>query len=243
MPIVMNVIKDSLLKLVLLLSVVFVVSCEEYLPDGELFGTDEYVPSGAINGHGYVDLGLSVKWATCNVGASTPEECGGYYAWGETEEKDNYEWSTYKWANGTNRTITKYCTSSYYGTVDKKKILDAADDVAHVKWGGSWRMPTEDEQNELLNNCTLTWTTLNGIIGCKLTSTKNGNCIFLPVTGEYTETVIKRSQHGYYWPSSLCNNHDDFASCLYFGDDNTLSVNRVGIISRYCGHTVRPVCE
>ena len=90
-----------------------------------------------------VDLGLSVKWASCNVGATTPEDCGDYYAWGEIEEKENYDWSTYKWCNGSYDTQTKYCTNSSYGTVDNKTTLDLEDDVAHVKWGGSWRMPTK----------------------------------------------------------------------------------------------------
>ena len=100
------------------------------------------------NGHEYVDLGLpsGLKWATCNVGASSPEVYGGYYAWGETEEKSSYSWSTYKWCNGSYDTMTKYCTSSSYGTVDNKTTLDPQDDVAHVKWGGRWRMPTLEEQ-------------------------------------------------------------------------------------------------
>ena len=89
-------------------------------------------------GHEYVDLGFpsGLKWATCNVGANNPWEYGGYYAWGETEEKSNYDWSTYKWCNGSKDTMTKYCTDSSYGTVDNKTVLEPEDDVAHVKWGG-----------------------------------------------------------------------------------------------------------
>ena len=107
-----------------------------------------------INGHEYVDLGLpsGLKWATCNVGAASPEEYGGYYAWGETEEKEYYSWGTYKYFyfdENRNYSITKYCTESDYGIVDDKIILEPEDDVAHVKWGGTWRMPTETDFDEL----------------------------------------------------------------------------------------------
>ena len=96
-------------------------------------------PDSIHNGHEYVDLGLpsGTKWATCNVGASSPEDYGEYYAWGETETKSTYDWRTYKWCKGSNDTMTKYCTSSSSGTVDNKTVLDPEDDVAHVKWGGS----------------------------------------------------------------------------------------------------------
>jgi hypothetical protein len=132
--------------------------------------------------HEYVDLGLSVKWATCNVGATKPEEYGDYFAWGETTPKDAYDWSTYKWCNGGPSTQTKYCTNSSYGTVDNKTTLDLSDDAACANWGGSWRMPTRAEQDELRNNCTWTWTTQNGVNGYKVTGT-NGNSIFLPAAG------------------------------------------------------------
>ena len=95
-----------------------------------------------------IDLGLSVKWASCNVGATAPEGYGDYYAWGETDTKSDYSWSTYIWCNGSGRTLTKYCTDSSYGNVDNKITLDSDDDVAHVEWGGSWRMPTLDEIKE-----------------------------------------------------------------------------------------------
>ncbi|MBO7112331.1 MAG: hypothetical protein J6V75_00065, partial [Bacteroidaceae bacterium] len=127
--------------------------------------------------YAYVDLGLSVKWATCNVGASKPEEYGDYYAWGETEPKTTYDWSTYKWCKGSSATMTKYCNNSSYGNngfTDTKTTLDPEDDVAHVKWGGNWRMPTISEFEDLINNCTWTWTTQNGVNGYKVTSKKSG---------------------------------------------------------------------
>ena len=132
------------------------------------------------NGHEYVDLGLSVKWATCNVGASKPEEYGDYFAWGETQPKDYYDWSTYKWCNGSYDTLTKYNTNSSDGTVDNKTTLDLSDDAARANWGGSWRMPTSAEQDELCNNCTWTCTKINGVEVYKVTSNINGNFIFLP---------------------------------------------------------------
>ncbi len=96
-----------------------------------------------------VDLGLSVKWAGWNIGATAPEEYGDYYAWGETTTKSNYSWSTYIWCKGNDSTITKYCTNSKYGTVDKRTILEPSDDVAYVKWGGSWRMVCPPMQNKM----------------------------------------------------------------------------------------------
>lgn len=128
-----------------------------------------------------VDLGLSVKWATCNVGANSSEGYGGYYAWGETEEKNDYSIETYKWSNG-DYYFTKYCTDSKYGIVDGKSTLCLEDDVAHVKWGGNWRIPTYQEMYELLEKCTWTWTSFNGVNGCIVTG-PSGNSIFLPAAG------------------------------------------------------------
>ena len=154
--------------------------------------------------HEYVDLGLSVKWATCNVGATKPEEYGDYFAWGETQPKSNYDWSTYKYCNGSYKTLTKYNNSSSYGTVDNKTTLDLSDDAARANWGGSWRMPTRAEQDELRNNCTWTWTTQNGVNGYKVTSKSNGNSIFLPAAGYRDDSSLNNAgSTGYYWSSSL----------------------------------------
>ena len=185
-----------------------------------------------------VDLGLSVKWATCNVGASKPEEYGGYYAWGETEEKSNYDWSTYKWCNGSEDIMTKYCTDSSDGTVDNKTVLDPEDDVAHVKWGGSWRMPSLAEQKELFNNCSWTWTTLNGVTGYRVTG-PNGNSIFLPNAGVRDGTDVYYRDGSGFWSSSLYS-----YSCLFaYGlciHDGTYDWYRC---KRFCGVSVRPVCD
>ena len=119
----------------------------------------------------YVDLGLSVKWATCNVGATKPEEYGDYFAWGEVEPKNNYSLSTYKYCNGTNNSMTKYSAKNDVNRgefYDNKIVLGPEDDAATVNWGGEWRMPTKEEQDELRNKCTWEWTILNGVQGYAL---------------------------------------------------------------------------
>ena len=186
-----------------------------------------------------VDLGLSVKWATFNVGATRPEEYGGYYAWGETEEKEDYSLETYKWCNGSEYTMTKYCTSSSYGTVDNKTVLDPEDDVAHVKWGGDWRMPTKEEQDELRNNCSWERTALDGVNGYKVTG-PNGNSIFLPAAGYRDGTDVGgRGYGGNYWSNSLYGYN--YSACyLYFDDDG---YGWSYFYYRSYGRSVRAVCE
>ena len=196
--------------------------------------TTEEIPEGAA-----VDLGLSVYWASCNVGAESPEDYGGYYAWGETEEKSIYSWSTYKWCNGSDDTMTKYCTSSFYGTVDNKTTLDLSDDVAHVKWGGSWRMPTLGEINELCNKCSWEWTEVNGVNGYKVTG-PNGNSIFLPAAGFRDDGVVcYRGSLGYYWSSTLNSSGSNNAYCLDFNS----SYRGWSSYNRFNGRTVRPVTD
>ena len=196
--------------------------------------------TGTANGHEWVDLGLSVKWATCNVGASKPEEYGNYYAWGETTPKDYYGWSTYKWCKGSATTLTKYNTRSSYGTVDNKTVLELADDAARANWGGAWRMPTDAEWTELRENCTWTWTTKNGVNGYEVKSNINGNSIFLPAAGCRIDDVLSGAgNRGDYWSSSLGTDNPDFAWYVGFGSDD---VGR-SYYNRCCGLSVRPVCE
>lgn len=184
-----------------------------------------------------VDLGLSVKWACCNVGASSPEEYGGHYAWGETEEKSDYDWNAYKWCKDWN--MTKYCTDSSRGTVDGKTLLEPSDDVAHVKWGGSWRMPTLDEINELRSNCTWKWTSQNGVNG-QLVTGPNGNSIFLPAAGcRYGTDLDGRGSYGSYWYATLYEYDCYSAYGLNFYDGG----HRWFDYRRYYGHSVRPVTE
>ncbi len=186
----------------------------------------------------YVDLGLSVKWATCNVGATSPEEYGNYYAWGETEPKTTiYTWATYKWCNGSEDTLTKYCTSSSRGTVDNKTVLDPEDDAAAVNWGGAWRMPTDAEWTELRENCTWTWTTKNGVNGYEVKGT-NGNSIFLPAAGyRYGGFLYDAGSDGSYWSSSL---YTDGPSRALDVDIRSDGVYRNDYL-RFCGQSVRPV--
>ena len=109
------------------------------------YGEEKEFKTKGDEGERWVDLGLSVLWAAYNVGASSPEEYGGYYAWGETENKTIYNWNTYKWCMGDYTNITKYGESSTYGIIDYKRVLELDDDAAHVNWGGNWRMPTAEE--------------------------------------------------------------------------------------------------
>ncbi|MGM9818570.1 MAG: hypothetical protein ACI30B_06280 [Paludibacteraceae bacterium] len=191
-----------------------------------------------MNGHEYVDLGLSVKWATCNVGATSPEEYGNYYAWGETTTKRTYNWSTYKWCNGTKDTQTKYCTQSNYGRVDNKTVLDPADDAARANWGGVWRMPTDAEWTELRTKCTWTWTTRNGVKGYTVKSNINGNSIFLPAAGCRSSDVLDNAGYlGNFWSSSLGTDYPGIAWDVNFGSDYVLRGSR----DRYYGQSVRPV--
>ena len=186
-----------------------------------------------------IDLGLSVKWASCNVGATEPWEYGGYYAWGETEEKSDYYWDTYKYCNRSYDSMIKYCTSSSFGIVDNKTTLEPGDDVASVKWGGSWRMPTRAEQDELCNNCTWEWTTLNGVYGYRVTG-PNGNSIFLPAAGYRIVTEVRyQGSYGNYWSSSLSSYDCNYAYYLYFNSSGYDWYSNY----RYYGRSVRPVCE
>lgn len=213
-----------------------IISCGD--ENEEIEPSSNKEASGKVKGHEYVDLGLSVKWATCNVGASSPEEYGDYYAWGETKTKDVYDWNTYKWCQGSENTLTKYCTDNWDGMVDNKTILESSDDVAHVKWGGSWRMPTDEEMIELRENCTWTWITQNGKNGRKVTG-PNGHSIFLPAAGfRYNSSLNSAGSYGYCWSSSLNTSYSYGAYFLGFDSDN---VNR-GNLNRYYGLSVRPVC-
>ena len=187
------------------------------------------------NGHEYVDLGLSVKWATCNVGAESPEECGTYFQWGETNEDKVCDWSTYKWCNGYYSDLTKYNEN------DNITTIELCDDAASVNWGGAWRMPTSAEWKELLNNCTWKQTNKNGTSGYIITAT-NGNSIFLPFAGYLMDgAVYGKIKYGFYWSSSL---NTENLRCAYRLDVRSNSAY-LGINStnRDEGQSVRPVCK
>jgi hypothetical protein len=205
--------------------------------------TDNICPD---NNHPHaIDLGLPscTKWCCMNVGASSPEQYGGYYAWGETSEKSVYNHVTYSYLNGQDINGDGYYDNGYY---DKNvsvvnigsDIAGTSYDVAHVRMGGSWRMPSFAQQQELMNNCTLTSTQQNGVYGMLVTG-KNGGQLFLPAAGyRWNSGLDLAGSHGYYWSSSLSPDHDYAACGLYFGS---------GYIGWYydgrgCGHSVRAVC-
>lgn len=190
--------------------------------------------SEKINGHEVVDLGLSVKWATCNIGSSSWVDQGDYFAWAETStkseyEKENYKWGDpyyNKWGDFSGIKYIKYCTDSNYGTVDNKTTIDKYDDAAAMKWGGSWRMPTKKEAEELLANCSYISSTRNGVQGGYFLA-KNGNYIFMPNSYSY--------KWNGYWTSTLDECYSDCAYVIYF--DNLYSESRCN------GYAIRPVCK
>ena len=198
-----------------------------------------FVVSDAASNYKAVDLGLpsGTLWADRNVGADAPEAYGDYFAWGEVTPKTEYNWSTYKWCNGSSTSMTKYCTDSSYGTVDGKTVLDLEDDAAYVNMGSAWRMPTHEEMQELLNNCTRTWTTQNGVNGYKVTG-PNGNRIFLPAAGcRYNSDLKLDGSVGTYWSSSLYESYSDGAYILDFDSDDYLW----NCLYRFFGQSVRAV--
>ena len=160
-----------------------------------------------IINHDYVDLGLpsGTLWATCNVGANSPEEYGDYFAWGETQPKTDYDWSTYQYCNGNANTLTKYCNKSEYGYngyTDDLNTLLLEDDAANVNWGSDWHIPSKADWEELIINTNASWMTINGIRGVLLTAS-NGNNIFLPAAGYRYDSSIDAGSFGLYLSNTL----------------------------------------
>ena len=191
----------------------------------------------------YVDLGLpsGTLWATRNVGASTPNDYGYYFAWGETQPKDVYNWGTYNWCNGSSTKLTKYCTNSSFGNngfVDNKTVLDPEDDAATVNWGPAWCMPTKEQQDELLAECTWQWTTQNGVNGYLVTSKHNRASLFLPAAGTLNGTTLSNAgSRGTYWSRTLYADSPRNANYLYFYSDDA----HWEYYGRQYGFTVRAV--
>ena len=191
----------------------------------------------------WVDLGLpsGLLWAKCNLGATTPEGHGDYYAWGETATKEVYNWSTYKYctvdAEGSLQTLTKYNNSTTWGTPDNLTTLQAMDDAAAQKLGSGARMPTAAEWRELIANTTAEWTQVNGVNGRKFTGS-NGNSLFLPAAGyRYGSELDTAGSGGYYWSSSLHESGPIYAWDFNFYEGGQ-GVNGYG---RYYGQSVRAV--
>lgn len=223
--------KLFLIELYLLISLFIFVSCNKKYR--------------SKNGYEYVDLGLSVLWATCNVGAENPEDCGDHFSWGEViPEKRNAQYKTdgyagYKWVMNKwgyhgyeNNSLIKYCTDreeGYYGFRDNKIVLESGDDAATVNWGYPWRMPTDAEQDELFYKCKWKKTKCKGVIGYKVIG-PNGNSIFLPIDAAYGMAG--------YWSSSLDVEHPDNAHDISFHDSgNLFELSSL----RYSAYFVRPV--
>ena len=184
---------------------------------------DNNFNNNRMNGHDYVDLGLSVKWATCNVGASTPEGFGNFYAWGEVNTKWEY---------------TKENSKTWdieVGNISGEKTHD----VASLNLGGGWRIPTEHEARELIDKCTWISTTMNGVKGSKVIG-PNGNSIFLPAAGYYYgNSHDSVTYNGRYWTSSPYNNRPNCAYYMYFSNDR----HYVNWYRRFQGHPIRPVLD
>ena len=182
------------------------------------------------------DLGLSVQWATFNVGASSETDYGEYFAWAETEPKDSYSWENYKWGNGFTGNLTKYVSSS----TDK---LSNEDDVVQVYWGDGWRMPTMSEQQELMDECDWVWTREGLVYGYRVTSRKLGytdQSIFLPASGYMEgEELQDPMSAGRYWASTLFYTQTAQAYLINFSS----SGKNWSVKNRSAGFTVRPVCK
>lgn len=200
---------------------------------------------GMVNGHGYVDLGLSVKWATCNVGASSPSGYGNYYAWGETSTKSSYTSDNYEY-------VTLFFGAKHLG----ENICGTEYDAARANWGAAWRMPTLDELKELEEKCTWTWTSQDGHYGFRVTG-PNGKSIFLPAAGYYDDEGLHRRTDGWYWSGTECEginwaffleyekeipDYSD-AHCLAYIGSSTSNIVRPYIISRERGLSIRPVID
>lgn len=204
--------------------------------------------------HEYVDLGLptGTLWATCNVGANAPEEVGDYFAWGETDPKTDYSWSTYKYCNGSSSTLTKYCYDNDYSEgdyTDNLVTLEASDDAATANWGSNWRMPTKTQMEELMTECTWTWTTDHngtGVAGYIVSGKGEGNTnsIFLPAASYRIGTNAPNSigSFGYYWCSSLnTGNYGNSAAWAIRIFSDFGGSNDMNFYDRYYGLSVRAV--
>ena len=193
-------------------------------------------------------MGLSVKWASFNLGAKAPEEIGNYYAWGELGPKSEYTYENYKYRK-TDVDITytyqytKYIHEQFFGDIDNKTVLEPKDDAAHVKFGSSWRMPTDEEWTDLRTKCEWTWTSdYNGTgVSGRIVTATNGNSIFLPAAGFRRDADLRGSgSFGFYWSSSLCTDYPTSAWGVLLQSDG---VARYGFGFRYLGFSVRPVTE
>lgn len=233
----MNISLKNMLTVILMM--VFAAGCNK--PDGPNHGNDQ---GNELNGHEYVDLGLpsGTLWATCNIGAETVEEFGDYFAWGETEPKELYDWKSYQYGRFIHERyeLNKYCTDSAYGFngfVDNLTVMEPDDDVARTCWGEGWRMPTIGEWEELFLNTTGVWTTLNDVKGWRCTAS-NGNSLFLPAAGYWWDDAFN-ADLGLYWSRTINKEFPYRAWGFHFNCDSS---HLCGSSDRNRGQTVRAVC-
>ncbi len=185
-----------------------------------------------------IDLGIGTKWACCNVGANSPEAYGGYYAWGETSEKSVYTDETYKYFDNAAYQNGKNWADRFQSL--GSDIAGTSYDVAHVKWGGKWKMPSLDQIDSLLDKCTWHWEQLNGVSGQMVTG-PNGNSVFLPATGDRcNDTTYYVGRYGYYW-SSTQGPYFSYRAYSFYFDSSNAYVDGGNV--RSGGRTVRPVTE
>ena len=244
---------NSALKVMaaIMMILVFAVSCKKSdVPNygGNNNGENDSVvdPDENLNGHEYVDLGLpsGTLWATCNVGSDTPEGYGDYFARGEADPKGFYSWKNYKYGRFyQNRyEMNKYCTDSVFGLngfVDSLTLLEPDDDLASTIWGTAWRTPTIEQWEEMFQNTTSVWTTLNGVNGWHFTAS-NGNSLFLPAAGYYWDEELNAADLGVYWSVTLNVEYPYRAWSFHF---NSFQCHLCGSSDRNRGQTVRAVCS
>lgn len=204
--------------------------------------TCSVIVHGGPSGVEAVDLGLpsGTLWANMNVGATSPEKYGGYYAWGEITIKNNFVWSTYKYGNSAT-SLSKYCVDSKYGTVDNIKELEESDDAASINWSSDWTMPTYSQMKEIFSVCKMTWITMNGISGYQVVG-PNGNSIFLPAGSYYDGTTLHYAvgTHGDYWTKTVGSDN----TCAFGVGFSSTQINVTALDParlRYQGRNIRPV--
>lgn len=226
---------------VMALMMVFAVCCQKPIEPDD--GGDNHHPTDSIT-HAFVDLGLpsGLLWATCNIGASSPEEVGDYFAWGDTSPKEMYDWKNYPYCSYAHDRfeLTKYCTDScwgFNGIADHLTVLESEDDAAAANWDEGWRMPTSEDYDELIQNTQCIWTTMNGVNG-RLFTAKNGNSVFFPATGFRLDGELICTNLGVYWSSSLQTNCQVAAWSLHFDYGN---MHVCGTYERSRGQIVRAV--
>jgi hypothetical protein len=207
--------------------------------------------SEPIDVEGVVDLGLpsGLLWAACNLGASKPEEYGDYYAWGEIWPKDEYTWETYKWCEGDDHSLTKYCYSSDYGYLgfrDDKRSLKLEDDAAYVNLGKTWLIPKPNDYSELISKCTWKWTQKRGVNGFSVTG-PNGNSIFLPAAGYCFKDGLIHGENkaAQYATNTVSDIYPNDSYCLYLtrNDKNESEsyYHLSSYVARYEGNSIRPI--